>query len=143
MKVRALVMALATSLVMAGSFSVAKAAETQTCPANILAPLNTWPTNPKTTPNAFEGDWCGFWNGSPSAIRIHLSDASTADVVTTYISGGAVFISFDTAIIGNGTLSYTTPTRGHLGYTLRGQNLEATLQDESGQSATTTFNRVD
>jgi hypothetical protein len=141
MKVRALVMILATSLVLAAGISVAKSAEVQRCPANVLAPLNTGFANPRTAPNPFEGDWCGFWDGSPSAIRIHRIGARTANVVTTYVSSGKVYVSHDRAIIRAMTLSYTTPGRGKLRYTLAGQILDATLQNDSGKFATT-FNRV-
>jgi hypothetical protein len=141
MKVRALVMILATSLVLAGSISVAKPAEVQTCPAKVLAPLNTGFANPRTAPNPFEGDWCGFWDGSPSAIRVRRTGARSAEVVTTFMSGGRLYVSHDRAIIRGMTLSYTTPRRGKLEYTLEGQILAATLQNNSGRFATK-FNRV-
>jgi hypothetical protein len=141
MKVRALVMILTTSLLLAGTISVARPAEVQTCPAKVLAPLNTGFANPRTAPNPFEGDWCGFWDGSPSAIRIRRTSARAAEVVTAFMSGEKVYVSHDRAIIRGMTLSYTTPRRGKLEYTLEGQILEATLQNSSGRSATT-FNRV-
>jgi hypothetical protein len=141
MKFRARVMVLATSLFLAGSISVAKPAEVQTCPANVLAPLKTGFTNPRTAPNPFEGDWCGFWDGSPSAVRIHRIGAGTANVVTTYMSGRTVYVSHDRAIIRANTLSYTTPNRGKLRYRLAGQTLEATLENNTGKFAAT-FNRV-
>jgi len=141
MKVRALTMILATSLVPAGSISVAEAAEVQACPANILAPLNTGYANPRTAPNLFEGDWCGFWDGSPSALRIRRTGARSAVVVTTFMSGESVHVSHDRAIIRGMTLSYTTPRRGKLEYTLTGQALEATLENSSG-TLRTTFHRV-
>lgn len=128
----ALAIILATSLTVADSISVAKSAEVQTCPANILAPLNTGFANPRTAANPFEGDWCGFWDGSPSALRIHLTGSTQADVVTTYMSDGKVYVSHDKAVVRGITLSYTTRTRGKLGYTLKGRILDATLQNESG-----------
>jgi hypothetical protein len=141
MKVRALVMILATSLALADTISVAKSAEVQTCPANILAPLNTGFANPRTAANPFEGDWCGFWDGSPSALRIHLTGSKRADVVTTYMSDGKVYVSHDKAVVRGMTLSYTTRTRGKLGYTLKGPILEATLQNDQGTLGTT-FHRT-
>jgi hypothetical protein len=132
MKVRALVMILATSLALADSISVAKSAEVPTCPANILSPLDTGFANPRTAANPFEGDWCGFWDGSPSALRIHLTGPKRADVVTTYMSDGKVYVSHDKAVVRGMTLSYTTRTRGKLGYTLKGRTLEAMLQNDSG-----------
>lgn len=141
MKVSALAMILGTSLALADCISVAKSAEVQTCPANILAPLDTGFANPRTAPNPFEGDWCGFWDGSPSALRIHLTGAKRADVVTTYMSDGKVYVSHDKAVLRGMTLSYTTRTRGKLGYTLKGRTLEATLQNDSGTIGTT-FHRT-
>ena len=141
MKVGALVTVLATTLVLAGSISVAKSAQDQACPANILAPLNTGFANPRTAPNPFEGDWCGFWDGSPSALRIRRTGARSAEVVTTFMSGEKVYVSHDRAIIRGMTLSYTTPNRGKLEYTLKGQTLDATLQNSSGTFGAT-FNRI-
>jgi len=141
MKVRALLMILATLLVPAGSIPVARSAEAQACPANILAPLNTGFANPRSAPNPFEGDWCGFWDGSPSAIRIRRTGARSAVVVTTFMSGDEVHVSRDRAVIHGTTLSYTTPRRGRLQYTLTGQTLEATLHNGS-ETLRATFNRA-
>jgi len=57
--------------------------------------------------------------------------------------GTTVYVRHDTAIIREMTLSYTTPSRGQLEYTLEDKLLDATLQDTSRKFATTTFNRVD